>query len=94
MKELQAKYRNDPQMQQQKLTQLYQDNDVNPLAGCLPALVQIPIFISLYRALTNLANEVRVCVGVGVGARHAVAHFGIPLSAAQATPPSSGLFPC
>jgi len=31
---------------------------VNPLAGCLPALIQIPIFISLYRALSNLAIEV------------------------------------
>lgn len=57
MKEIQAKYKSDPQLQQQKMAQLYQDNDVNPLAGCLPALVQIPIFISLYRALTNLAAQ-------------------------------------
>lgn len=59
MKEIQAKYKSDPQLQQQKMAQLYQDNNVNPLAGCLPALVQIPIFISLYRALTNLAAQVR-----------------------------------
>lgn len=58
MKEIQAKYKSDPQLQQQKMAQLYQDNNVNPLAGCLPALVQIPIFISLYRALTNLAAQV------------------------------------
>ncbi|EWM28009.1 Membrane insertion protein, OxaA/YidC [Nannochloropsis gaditana] len=55
MKEIQAKYKSDPTLQQQKMAQLYSDNNVNPLAGCLPALVQIPIFISLYRALTNLA---------------------------------------
>jgi YidC/Oxa1 family membrane protein insertase len=59
MKEIQAKYKSDPQTQQQKMAQLYSDNNVNPLAGCLPALVQIPIFISLYRALTNLAAQVR-----------------------------------
>lgn len=58
MKEIQQKYKSDPQLQQQKMAQLYQDNNVNPLAGCLPALVQIPIFISLYRALTNLAAQV------------------------------------
>lgn len=61
MKEIQRKYKSDPQLQQQKMAQLYQDNNVNPLAGCLPALVQIPVFISLYRALTNLAAQVRVC---------------------------------
>ena len=59
MKEIQAKYKSDPQTQQQKMAQLYSDNNVNPLAGCLPALVQIPVFISLYRALTNLAAQVR-----------------------------------
>jgi len=57
MKEIQAKYKSDPTVQQQKMAQLYSDNNVNPLAGCLPALVQIPIFISLYRALTNLAAQ-------------------------------------
>ena len=34
---------------------LYQETEVNPLAGCLPALLQIPVFISLYRSFTNLA---------------------------------------
>ena len=41
----------------QLLSQLFQTAQVNPLAGCLPALVQIPIFISLYRALQNLVAE-------------------------------------
>jgi YidC/Oxa1 family membrane protein insertase len=36
---------------------LFQTAQVNPLAGCLPAIVQIPIFVSLYRALTNLIAE-------------------------------------
>ncbi len=40
----------------QKIAAVYQDNQVNPLAGCIPSLLQIPIFIGLYRAVLNLAN--------------------------------------
>lgn len=54
---IQAKYANDEQTKNQMLAQLFQTAQVNPLAGCLPALVQIPIFISLYRALLNLVAE-------------------------------------
>lgn len=52
-----AKYANDEQTKNQLLAQLFQTANVNPLAGCFPALVQIPIFISLYRALQNLVAE-------------------------------------
>ena len=54
-----AKYPNkeDEQKKNQLLAQLFQAAEVNPLAGCFPALVQIPIFISLYRALQNLIAE-------------------------------------
>lgn len=41
----------------QKIAEVYQSNQVNPLAGCLPSLVQIPIFIGLYRAVLDLAKE-------------------------------------
>lgn len=54
---IQQKYANDETTKNQLLSQLFQAAQVNPLAGCLPALVQIPIFISLYRALTNLVAE-------------------------------------
>lgn len=54
---IQAKYANDEQMKNQLIAQLYQVSQANPLAGCFPALVQIPIFISLYRALQNLVAE-------------------------------------
>lgn len=56
-KQIQAQYKDDPSTMNMMLSQLYQENDVNPLAGCFPALAQIPIFISLYRALLNLAKE-------------------------------------
>ena len=44
----------------QKIAEVYQTNEVNPLAGCIPSLVQIPIFIGLYRAILNLAKEDRL----------------------------------
>jgi len=57
-KALQEKYRNkDPARLNAELQALYTDNQVNPLAGCLPAIAQIPIFIGLYRSLLNLAKE-------------------------------------
>lgn len=60
IKEVQAKYQSNPEVMNQKIAALYQDNDVNPLAGCLPSLVQIPVFIGLYRAVLNLAAENRL----------------------------------
>ena len=41
----------------QKIAEMYQTNNINPLAGCFPSLVQIPIFIGLYRAVLDLAKE-------------------------------------
>ena len=57
IKELQAKYQSNPDVMNQKIAELYQTNEVNPLAGCLPAFLQIPIFIGLYRSVLNLAKE-------------------------------------
>ncbi|MHA6332723.1 membrane protein insertase YidC [Qipengyuania sp. CAU 1752] len=58
MKAIQEKYKDDKQTQQQKIMQLYKDEKVNPLAGCLPLLIQIPIFFALYKVLV-LAIEMR-----------------------------------
>jgi YidC/Oxa1 family membrane protein insertase len=57
IKELQAKYQSNPEVMNQKIAEFYQTNDINPLAGCLPSLAQIPIFIGLYRAVLDLAQE-------------------------------------
>ena len=45
------KYKNDPQRLNQETMKLYKDHNVNPLSGCLPLLLQIPIFFALYKAL-------------------------------------------
>jgi YidC/Oxa1 family membrane protein insertase len=49
---LRAKYKEDPAKQQQELMALYQREKINPLTGCLPMLVQIPVFYGLYKVLT------------------------------------------
>ena len=53
IKKLQAKYKNDRQKLNEATMKFYQENKINPLAGCLPLLVQMPIFISLFRVLRD-----------------------------------------
>ena len=58
VKELREKYKDNPQLMNQKLMELYRTEKVNPLGGCLPILLQIPVFLALYSAL-DAAVELR-----------------------------------
>ncbi|PTM56905.1 membrane protein insertase YidC [Desmospora activa] len=51
MKKLQEKYKNNQQKLQEETMKLFQKHNVNPLAGCLPMLVQLPILIAFYQAI-------------------------------------------
>ena len=51
MKEVQEKYKNDKRRQQEEMMKLYREYGVNPFGGCLPILLQLPIFIGLYWTL-------------------------------------------
>ena len=51
MKEIQEKFKDNPQQRQQEIMKLYQREKANPLAGCLPILATIPIFYALYKTL-------------------------------------------
>ncbi len=48
LKKLQEKHKDNPQLLQQKMIQLYQEAGVNPMAGCLPMLIQMPILMAMY----------------------------------------------
>lgn len=48
IKELQERYKDDPQVFQQKAMEFYSKNKVNPMGGCLPTLIQLPVLIALY----------------------------------------------
>lgn len=56
VKELQKKYGKDRQRLSQETMALYQQYQVNPLAGCLPMIIQIPIFFGVYRAISHLSS--------------------------------------
>ncbi len=53
LKEIQEKYKDNPQKQQKETMKLYKKADVNPLGGCLPTLLQFPVLITLYRFFQN-----------------------------------------
>ena len=57
VKQIQAKYANDKETMNRMMLRLYDDTGINPLGGCLPAIIQLPIFISLYRAINRLAEK-------------------------------------
>ncbi len=51
MKALREKYKDDPQKMNQEVMQLFKTHKANPMGGCLPMLLQFPVFIALYRML-------------------------------------------
>jgi YidC/Oxa1 family membrane protein insertase len=53
IKELQAKYKKEPQKMNAKMMELYKKNGANPMGGCLPMIMQIPVFFAIYRVLLN-----------------------------------------
>lgn len=91
MKELQKKYGKDKQKLQQKTMEMYSKEQVNPYAGCLPILVQLPIFFALYRTLLAfpygtdasayfLGFNLTVAYGLGLSY-----HLILPLAAGAST---------
>jgi len=58
IKELQRKHKGDKKKQQEELMRLYQENNANPFASCLPLVAQIPVFLGLYYGLKRFSNHV------------------------------------
>ena len=57
VKQLQAKYKGDPQTLNTQMMALYKEHKVNPLAGCVPMLIQFPILIGLYWAIQGQIDQ-------------------------------------
>lgn len=66
IKALQEKFGNDKQKLNEETMKLYKENSVNPAAGCLPLIVQLPILILLFRVLTNFKFGGVSFLGVGL----------------------------
>lgn len=50
-KYIQEKYKDDPQLMQKKIMEMYKEHGVNPMGGCLPLVIQMPIFLAFYQSL-------------------------------------------
>ncbi len=86
IKQLQARYKNDPQKLQSETMALYKEAGANPLSGCLPLIVQYPFIISVfYMVLQNKSlyeNQDFLWIG-SVISQHSPVLFGVPVFAAS-----------
>jgi YidC/Oxa1 family membrane protein insertase len=64
MKEIQTKYKNDPQTMQMKMTEMYKEEKYNPASGCLILIVQLPIILAFFKVMREPAKFVFTTPGV------------------------------
>lgn len=57
LRKLQAKYKDDRQKLNEEMMAFYKEHNINPLGGCLPLLVQMPVFLVLYRVLIGMVKQ-------------------------------------
>ncbi|HEX2575360.1 MAG TPA: membrane protein insertase YidC, partial [Aquihabitans sp.] len=57
LKKLQTKHRDDRQKMNEEVMKFYKENNINPMSGCLPLILQMPVFFVLYRTLYELLNR-------------------------------------
>ncbi len=83
MQDIREKYKDNPEKMQKELMKLYQEHKINPFAGCLPVLIQIPIFFGLYTAFqTTVELRLQPFLWIGdLSAPDTVAHLaGFPVN--------------
>jgi YidC/Oxa1 family membrane protein insertase len=83
LKAIQNKYKEDKQRQQQELMKFYKENNVNPLASCLPLVAQLPVFISLFYMLRS---DLRRNICPALQPHHIVHGVSVINTAAQTKP--------
>lgn len=82
LKKLQNKYRDDRQRLNEEMMRFYKENNINPMAGCFPLLLQMPVFFVLYRTIYDLITRSDFGHDMGAAAAQAIndgsgyAHFG------------------
>ncbi|MEA2826136.1 MAG: YidC/Oxa1 family rane protein insertase [Actinomycetota bacterium] len=87
LKKLQAKYKGDRQKLNEEMMKLYKEHKANPLAGCLPLILQMPLFIVLYRIIRSLSVVPPKHIPAGsslyhalLGSKGTLESFGIDLA--------------
>ncbi|MGO4110302.1 YidC/Oxa1 family membrane protein insertase [Paenibacillus lupini] len=84
MAEIKKKHKDNPQKQQEETMKLFQANKVNPMAGCLPLIVQMPVFMALYNSIYR-NPEVRTHEFLGLQLGEPGPWYFLPLIAAATT---------
>ena len=74
MKKIQTRYKDDRQKLNEELLKFYKENSINPLGGCLPLLVQMPVFLVLYQVLSGLTRRAS---DLGANAGWVSSQFGL-----------------
>lgn len=77
LKEIQEEFRDDRQQLNIEVMKFYKQNDINPLSGCLPLLLQLPVFILLYQTLIQLTNRAPFGQDMGAASARAVTGDGV-----------------
>lgn len=88
MQALQERYADDPETLQREMSKFYAENKFNPLGGCLPVILQMPIFFALFNVIRNIetisggaASFFNVVPDLAVGPAQVIAAAGIPAAA-------------
>nr|WP_284242391.1 YidC/Oxa1 family membrane protein insertase [Paenibacillus glycanilyticus] len=84
MAEIKKKHKDNPQKQQEETMKLFQANKVNPMAGCLPLIVQMPVFMALYNSI-YWNPEVRTHEFLGLQLGEPGPWYFLPIVAAATT---------
>ncbi len=96
MDKIKEKYKNDKARQQRETLELYRQHNINPAAGCLPVIIQLPIFIGLYNVFFKIVNangdgaigninQVLYFKGLALGKIWDPNFFGVSLAATPAS---------
>ena len=79
LKEIQDKHKDNPQMMQVKMMELYKEHQINPFGGCLPTLVQLPFFIAIFVSLSSKQfKALLVAAGAGPSSFFWVSSLSLP----------------
>jgi YidC/Oxa1 family membrane protein insertase len=82
IRRLQAQYKGDRQKLNEEMMKFYKEHEINPVGGCLPMLIQLPVFSILFWVIRGLINPVTF-----VGLQKAFASFGFPLNVQEGFAP-------
>jgi YidC/Oxa1 family membrane protein insertase len=88
IKEMQKKYKDDKQRQQQEMMKLYKEHQVNPFSSCLPLVAQLPVFISLFYMLRSSLRK-DICLPIQTAFQQHYAelhHISLHAATSQTTP--------